>query len=330
MNNYQSLQSLADEYQAAHGVNVADLADLGRRYERRQQYEILDIAAVATDVSADSILNLGLEPESDPLIAEAFRLQYPDADPISPDDSTERLEGLANGIKGKYFELLVADHLNRGESLGELTLELGQIAQIADSPTQAGWDLQIVNEDDGSVIEVLQLKATDSMSYVKSALINYPNIRVVAPSEIDGVAEEILQTNISDADLEDAVHKYVGESSEDTITDVLHRGAEWAFDAVPVIPAVLVAITEGRNVLVGRSSMEEALRRGARRMGKAVTFSTLGATIGALHTGLLSVPVTVGARIAWSRVANRIAMGEFLELKTRQIRVLTVQQGRAS
>jgi hypothetical protein len=324
MHDHHTLQSLAAEYPAA---DETELNDLAKKYERRQQYEILDIAAVATDVSADSILNLGLEPESDPLIAEAFRLQYPHADPISPDDSLERLEGLANGIKGKYFELLVADHLNRGESLGELTLGPGQIAQIADSPTQAGWDVQIVNEDDGSVIEELQLKATDSMSYIKSALTEYPDIRVVALSDIDGVAEEILQTNISDADLEDAAHQYVGESSEDAVTDVLHQGAEWAFDATPVIPAILVAITEGKSVFVGRSSMDEALRRGARRMARAAAFSTLGATIAALHAGLLSVPATAAARIAWNRVANRIAMGELLELKARQIRVLTTQRG---
>ena len=173
MHDHHTLQSLAAEYPAA---DETELNDLAKKYERRQQYEILDIAAVATDVSADSILNLGLEPESDPLTAEAFLHQYPHADPISPDDSLERLEGLANGIKGKYFELLVADHLNRGESLGELTLGPGQIAQIADSPTQAGWDVQIVNEDDGSVIEELQLKATDSMSYIKSALTEYADI----------------------------------------------------------------------------------------------------------------------------------------------------------
>ena len=87
----------------------------------------------------------------------------------------------------------------------------------------------------------------------------------------------------------------------------------------------MVAIIEGRSVLVGRSSIEEALRRGARRMRKGAAFSVLGATLTALNRGLLSVPVTVGARIGWSRVANRIAMTEFLELKTRQIRVLTAK-----
>ena len=220
--------------------------------------------------------------------------------------------------------------LLKGESLGELTLGVGQAAVIAESPTQAIWDLQIVNESDGSVIEMLQLKATESMGNVKSTLTKNPDIRVVAPSEIDGVAEEILQTDVSNSDLENAVGKYVGELSESTATDVLHQGVEWAFDALPVIPAILVVITEGRSVLIGRSSLDDALQRGATRIGKAATFSTLGATLAALNTGLLSVPMTAAARIAWSRVANRIAMGEHLELKTLRIQVLTAQQGQGS
>lgn len=323
MSEYSSLRSLASEY-APPGES--EFTDLAREYEGHREQEVLDLAAIAADVSTDSILNLGLEPESDSLLAEAFRLQYPHADPISPDDSTERLEGLANGIKGKYFEVLVADRLNSGEGLGELMLGPGEIAEIAESPTQAGWDLRIVNESDGSVIEVLQLKATDSMSYVKSALDRYPGIKVVAPSEIDGFANEILQTDISDADLEEATRQFVGELSEDWVTDILHQSAEWTFDAVPVIPAVLVMVTEGRRVLIGRSSMEEALRRGRGRMGRAATFSTLAATLSALHTGLLSIPATAAARVAWSRVANQIAMGNFLELKTREIHALTARQ----
>ena len=94
--------------------------------------------------------------------------------PLHPESlvgaSEDRLEGLANGIKGKYFEVLVEGRLNNDESLGELILGPGQVARIAESPTQEGWDLEILNTNDGSVVEVLQLKATTSMSYVKRAL----------------------------------------------------------------------------------------------------------------------------------------------------------------
>ena len=52
---------------------------------------------------------------------------------------------------------------------------------------QEGWDLQIRNVEDGSLVEQIQLKASTSMSYVKTALDRYPDIRVAVPSEVDGV-----------------------------------------------------------------------------------------------------------------------------------------------
>ena len=121
--------------------------------------------------------------------------------------------------------------------------------------------------------------------------------------------------------MQEAVQRQVGELSEDAITDALHQSAEWVFDAVPLVPAVLVAVTEGRHVLLGRSSIEESLQRGTRRLGRSAAFSTLGATLVALDAGLLSVPVTSAARVAWGRVTNRIAMGGFLQSKTEELQV---------
>ena len=323
MKEIDSVQQLAEYYPARDRSSLADLAS---HYERRSQQEILEIAAIAADVSADSILNLGLEPESNPLILEAFRLQYPNVDQDGlVGSSEERLSGLANGIKGKYFELLVRDRLNNGESLGELRLMPGQVVRLADSPTQEGWDLKIVNDEDGSLVEQLQLKATTSMSYIKSALDRNPDIRVAVPSEVDGVTDEILRTDISDNDLAEAVDRQLGEQSEDALTDMLDQSAEWAFDAIPIVSGILVAVTEGRHVLIGRSSLDESLQRGARRLGKSAAFSTLGATLVALGAGILSVPTTTAARIAWARLANRVASGEYLEMKTSEIRESTGQ-----
>ena len=132
MKEIDSRQRLAEYYPARDRSSLADLAS---EYGNRSQREILEIAAIAVDVSADSILNLGLEPESNPLIVEAFRLQYPNVDQDSlVGASEERLERLANGIKGKLFEVLVRNRLNDGESLGELRLGPGQVARLADSP----------------------------------------------------------------------------------------------------------------------------------------------------------------------------------------------------
>jgi len=323
MKEIDSLKQLAENYTA---MDRSSLAELGRHYQHSGEQEILEIAAIAVDVTADSIMNVGLEPESNPRILEAFRLQYPNVD---QDDlvgfSNERLSGLANGIKGKYFEVLVRDRLNDGESLGELRLGPGQIARLAVSSTQEGWDLEIVNVDDGSIVEQIQLKATTSVSYIKSALDKNPDIRVAVPSEVDGVKDEILRTDISDNELAEAVNRQLGEQSEDVLTEMTDRSLEWAFDAVPIVSGILVALTEGRLVLIGRSSLDESLQRGARRLGKSAAYSTLGATLVALDAGILSVPTTTAARIAWARLNNRIVSGEYLQMKALEIRESTGQ-----
>ena len=327
MKENDSLRRMAEYYPARDRSSLADLAS---HYENKSQREILEIAAIAADVSANSILNLGLEPESNPLIMEAFRLQYAHVDLDSlVGASEERLNGLANGIKGKLFELLVRDRLNNGESLGELRLGPGQVARLAESPTQEGWDLEIVNLQDGSLVEQLQLKATTSMSYVKTALDKYPDIKVAVPSEVDGVKDEILRTDISDSGLAEAVNRQLGEQSEDALKDMLDRSAELAFDAVPIVSGILVALTEGRLVLIGRSSLDESLQRGARRLARSAAFSTLGATLVALDAGILSVPTTTAARVAWGRLTNRIASGEYLQMKTLEMLESTGQNLRS-
>jgi len=233
------------------------------------------------------------------------------------------LEGLANGIKGKYFEVLVEKRLNNGESVGELHLLPGQVARLADSPTQSGFDLRILNVDDESVIEDIQLKATASLSYVKSALEKYPDIKIAVTSEVEGVANEILSTDISEVELSEAVNRELGELSEDALDDMLDQGAELLFDTVPIVPGILVAVEEGRHVLIGRADLDDSLRRGARRLMKSAAFSTLGATLVAIDAGILSVPATTAARVAWARMTNRIASGKYLEMKTAEIREST-------
>jgi hypothetical protein len=322
MKGTDSLQQLSGYYSSSDRSSLADLAG---DYDNRSQREILEIAAIAIDVSAESILNLGLEPVSNPLVMEAFRLQYPYVDQDLVGASEERLQGLANGIKGKYFELLVRDRLNNGETLGELLLGPGQVAKLADIPTQEGWDLEIVNVEDGTLVEQIQLKATTSMSYIKSALDKNPDIRVAVPSEIDGVKDEILRTDISEIDLAEAVNRQLGEQSQDALNDMLDRSAELAFDTVPIMSGILIALTEGRRVLIGRSSLVESLQRGARQLGKSSAFATFGATLVALDAGILSVPTTTATRVAWSRLTNRIASGDYLRMKTSEIRESTGQ-----
>jgi len=125
------------------------------------------------------------------------------------------LTGFISAVKGKLFEIRYVEHLNNG------VLEEGYTALIAESPTQAGWDIAVTGPD-GDVAQVIQAKATDSVYYVQQALEKYPHIDVVTTDEVysslmaEGVAAGVTQSGISDADLSDSVVTAAGEEALDS------------------------------------------------------------------------------------------------------------------
>ena len=310
---YEELRTLAESYPPQERDALFDLA---QKYRSREEREVLEVAAIAADVSLDDVLNLPLEPEANPQILKAFERQYPNEDLDSlRGASAEQLRGWANGVKGKYFEVLVCDRLNAGERLGEIELQPGQTARLATSSTQRGWDMLVENED-GSIDERLQLKASSSMSYVKSALEKHPDIRVVVPSEIEDSSEEIVGTGISNEQLEDTTRAQIDEMSEGAVDDLLDKGAEAAFDSIPLASMIATGVIEGRNVLTGRSTLRESFRRGAKRMGRAGVYNAIGAVLAPTGVGL---PVVVGIRTAEGRITRRVALGDNLESRTSEM-----------
>ena len=156
----------------------AALVALAERYRRRNEREILGLAAVASDIALDDLTSLGLEPDANPQLQEAFKLANRSVVPDSLVGLSENsINGYVANTKGKYFEVLVRDRLNDQRVLGELRLEPGQKAVLAESRNQPGWDLEIIDRQ-GETVEQIQLKATESMSYVRDALEKYPDFRV--------------------------------------------------------------------------------------------------------------------------------------------------------
>ena len=307
---YEGLTPLAESYPAQERDALFELA---QEYRHRDEREVLEVAAIAADVSLDDVQNLGLEPEANPQILEAFERQYPNETLESlRGQSPEQLQGWVNGVKGKYFEVLVRDRLRARDRLGELQLEPGQRVELAPSPTQPGWDLRIENED-GSTDELLQLKATESMRYVKDALEKYPNIRVVVPSEIDDSSNKIVGSGISDEQLEGVTDAQMSEIGESGLKNLADHAAEGVADSIPLVSMITTGVIEGRNVLTGRSTLRESLRRGAKRTGRAAAYDAAGTALG--FTGV-AVPVVVGLRIVEGRVTRLVAFGDNLEART--------------
>jgi len=176
-------------------------------------------------VGGESLATLLVASHIPASIVEAYEAAFPNmADSMSfqdavrmlSDQGDSSLQGFLAGIKGKLFEQKYVEYLNGGN------LPEGYFAGLADSPTQQGWDIQIEGPD-GTVANLIQLKATDSVGYVREAIEKYPHIDVVTTEEVyshlalSGVSENITNSGLSNASLGDVLGK--GIDAADPIMD---------------------------------------------------------------------------------------------------------------
>lgn len=231
----------------------------------RRKSELLDLLVVGGITLAQAVRDpAGVPPE----IERAFDLAYPGltqtesfADAVNR-MSTDELTGLVSGVKGKLFEIELVDHLNNGG------LPDGFHAELAQSVTQPGWDIQITDAQ-GNVNELLQAKATESASYVHDALKRYPNIDVTTTSEVHGqlVAMGLAQ-NVHDGGISEAVL----QAKVDAAT---HGGA--AFDASDLVPSSIGLAVIGLSVFMNKDgTLRENGAAFGSRSAKAGVSSAMG------------------------------------------------------
>ncbi len=275
-----------------------EISELYDRAIREREKTLIDAAAATAAINAIYFSDKIDFDKITPQMEEAFHLAYPNVDikslvNMDPDE----IVGILNGWKGKYFEVLVRDELNNGNWVGDIHLEPGQYAELAESATQPGWDLQIFNED-GSIAEALQLKATNSLGYVQKALEKYPDIDVLTTSEVfeqsDSLTDQIINSGISNDDLTNAIYSPM-ESLFDSPTE------EVIEDILPFLPFIIIAFTEGRKVLVGKKAFEVALTNALERIVKTGLSMGVGALVYYFDGGLLSLPATFLTKIGFDR-----------------------------
>ena len=253
---------------------------------------------------------------------EAFNLAFPnksisDLNDISP----EAAGGSLNAWKGKYFEVIVNDRLNAGEQVGDIQLGAGQIAKLADVPNQPSWDLQILNADD-TVASEIQLKATNSLGYVKRAIEKNPHIPIIATDEVaDQVADDlILESAISNEDLK----AQVVAPMEDLLDSPLEELAEVV---LPGLPFVLIATTEGAKVLMGRQTFQQAVSRSLERSTKTGAAIGVGALATLVGAGFVSLPATFLTRVGIDRYRIQDGLHRRLRVDMESLRELEGLQG---
>ncbi|WP_206832695.1 hypothetical protein [Alicyclobacillus fructus] len=319
INSLDLLRKIYSARLRERNIDAEKMISYMRQSYRQRVMNLVDAVAVACSVAEG--MHTGIDVSSmTPQMKEAFHLQYPhltfaDLEQMSP----EELQGVVNGWSGKLFEVVVRDKLNSGEWVGDVHLRPGQHAVLADSPVQPGWDLRIVNAD-GSTDEVLQLKATSSLSYVKSAVEQHPDIHVIATSDLfdhgsqlsDGLLDHLTNSEISHAKLQEAIHHTVN-----------HAGGSGHFlhAILPELPFALISVTEIIDVFRGRKRIREAFSEGFSRSIKSgvVMAVVRGLELAGASTGV-TIPVSFFMRLSMIRTSifNRLTVK--LEGRIREIR----------
>ena len=326
MMTFDEITGIASSYRSS---SHEDLLEVAERYRRRDERETLELAALAADVGIDDLVNLGLEPEENPIIRDAFERAYPGVS-VESLAGRDDVAGMVNAVKGKYFEILIRDRLNEGGSVGGITLGQGEIARLAESANQPGWDLEIVDQF-GDRVDILQAKATNSMAYVKNALESHPDITVIVPEGLDqfalGTPGVSSMQGVSLEDVTTPVKIHIGEWSESALTNAVHHGAEFALDSIPLVSIGVTALIEGRRVLIGRSTANEALRRGGKKVAEAAVWTSAGAAltnIGVVEP--ISAVAVVGARMYAGRLNQYVALADKIEARADEIRRYAPEQ----
>jgi hypothetical protein len=201
----------SDSYYVVHGnkkkqklikkLNKQNIQFNMKRMKFKANHEFAD-ACIISGLTASQMLYSGIPGD----VQEAFEKAYPNLaaensfiDTWSSFDDYEARLGFVNGIKGKLFEIKYVEHLNEN-------LEPGYVAAMSNNPINEGWDIKITGLNN-EVEKLLQLKATTTVSHVKEAIYNYPEIDVVTLSDLQGQLSSInsinsiTASNISNEDL---------------------------------------------------------------------------------------------------------------------------------
>jgi hypothetical protein len=285
-----------------------DLGKLHQSYLKRRQETITEALAASialNEIFREDIIDLSAVT---PKMQEAFDISFPKLQIEDLSGFTDnQLTGVISNWKGKLFEIEVRDRLNAGDIVGDLSLVEGQSASIAADVNQPGWDLQILNED-FTTAELLQLKATNSLSYINSAFEKYPEIDIMSTSEIADLNDNLINSDISIDDLNSAIEtpmQPLFEGFGDNVLDTL----------LPGLPFFVICLSEGRHVFMNIKTANEAFANASERAVK----SGLSIGAGILTTYFTSFSI-LGGIITF--VTRLLFKEEEKEEKARELQLL--------
>jgi len=108
----------------------------------------------------------------------------------------DSMQGHVSNIKGILFEHEYVESLEG----------MGIHASVFEDTNHPITDISIF-DDNGEVINELQLKATESVGYINQTLAEHPDVEIVATSEVANEmgSDMVIDSGISEAVLEDSI-----------------------------------------------------------------------------------------------------------------------------
>lgn len=288
----EKLRAFVSETNASFARRLKTPRDLFQR--KVVANDFTDVAVLGGYSVADILAGQVHDSDIDPEVIRAFHLQYPNAGGFvdfvrSHSGDDDALAGTICGIKGKLFETEYVEWLNHGH------LPEGAVAELASSPTQEGWDV-VIKDSSGHVLDQLQLKATESLSYIKEALAAHPDIDVVTTHDVfdhldvSGIADHVTVAEFSNGQLTEHVHDQI-QAAEMT--------PEFHF---PLIAFGIIALQTYRSHKRGETTAIQAVKSGFNR-GWRSTVCRGAAYAATLISGepIVGLPVAVLTRVGFGR-----------------------------
>lgn len=130
----------------------------------------------------------------------------------------DQLKGIANNIKGIYHEELWVHQYNEANT--------DTYAKMFSATNHAGADIEIKDCNTHEVINVVQLKATNSVSYVNEHLDRYPNIDVMVTKETAERMTDVHSSGINNAEITQKVNHDFGAMADNTVGNRVLHSAE--------------------------------------------------------------------------------------------------------
>jgi len=176
---------------------------------------------------------------------ELTDLSEPEISDYLAQQSPEQLQGIASNVKGIYHEIRWVQDYNANHS--------DSFARLMDATNHPGIDIEIVDGGTGEVTDCFQLKATNSSGLVTEHLSNYPDVEVLATSEVASRFPDVASSGFSNEELAQDVVAVNEALISNTIEDRVLESAG--------LVGLVAAGREAIEVLQGRSTLEESAKK---------------------------------------------------------------------